>query len=86
MTPFKPAGIGNEWEADGLCRQVDPDLWFPEVGERDTAAKRICADCPVTGECLDWALATDERFGIWGGLSPVERRRLTHHDTRRRAS
>lgn len=83
---FDPAGDDIDWQADALCRQVDPDLWFPELGERDAAAKRICADCPVTGECLDWALATDERFGVWGGLSAAERRGLTHSDTLRRAS
>ena len=85
-TPFEPTDTESGWETDGLCRQVDPDLWFPDIGERDTDAKHICADCPVTEKCLDWALATDERFGVWGGLSPAERRRLTHHDTQCRAS
>ena len=64
------------WRTDGMCAEVDPDLWFPEVGQNAKWAKRICAGCPVTGECLDAALARDERFGIWGGLSERERDEL----------
>lgn len=65
-----------EWHADGLCSQVDGDLWFPEKGGSTRDAKRICLSCPVLVECRSYALAHEERFGIWGGLSERERRQL----------
>lgn len=64
------------WQ-DALCAQVGGDLWFPEKGGSNTAAKRICAACPVRAECLQYALDNDIRFGIFGGLSGYERRKLT---------
>lgn len=64
------------WRADGVCAEVDPDLWFPDVVDTSRVAKRICAGCPVTDECLQWAITHDERFGVWGGLSVSERDRL----------
>lgn len=64
------------WQADALCAQTDPEAFFPEKGGSTREAKRICDGCEVRSECLDYALANDERFGIWGGLSERERRRL----------
>jgi len=64
------------WQADALCAQTDPEAFFPEKGGSTRDAKRICAACEVRAECLEYALANDERFGIWGGLSERERRRL----------
>ncbi|WP_416443780.1 WhiB family transcriptional regulator [Leucobacter sp. HNU] len=64
------------WQADALCAQTDPEAFFPEKGGSTREAKRICESCEVRSECLDYALANDERFGIWGGLSERERRRL----------
>jgi WhiB family transcriptional regulator, redox-sensing transcriptional regulator len=49
---------------------------FPEKGGSTREAKRVCLSCEVRSECLEYALAHDERFGIWGGLSERERRRL----------
>jgi WhiB family redox-sensing transcriptional regulator len=70
------------WQAYALCAQVGPGPFYPEKGENATDAKRICAACPVQPDCLDWALATREPHGIWGGTSERERRKLTtHHDT-----
>lgn len=63
------------WQAFALCAYVDPDVFFPEKGGSSREAKRICAMCTVRQECLEYALANDERFGIWGGLSERERRR-----------
>ena len=60
----------------GLCAQVGSDAWYPEQGSDAKAAKAICRGCEVRVECLDWALANDERHGIWGGLSEMDRRRL----------
>ena len=64
------------WQENALCAQTDPEAFFPEKGGSTREAKRICVSCEVKVECLDYALANDERFGIWGGLSERERRRL----------
>lgn len=66
----------QEWQELALCAQTDPEAFFPEKGGSTREAKRICAGCEVRSECLEYALAHDERFGIWGGLSERERRRL----------
>jgi WhiB family redox-sensing transcriptional regulator len=64
------------WQADSLCAQTDPEAFFPEKGGSTREAKKICGACEVRTHCLDYALANDERFGIWGGLSERERRKL----------
>lgn len=64
------------WQADALCAQTDPEAFFPEKGGSTREAKKVCQQCEVRAQCLDYALANDERFGIWGGLSERERRRL----------
>lgn len=75
--PSNPFGIPDEpWVADGLCSQVDADMFFPEKGGSTKEAKSICARCEVREECLSYAMANDERFGIWGGYSERERRKL----------
>lgn len=76
--------IGNagEWEERALCAQVDGELFFPDKGESNRPAKRICARCEVRTQCLEYALENDERFGVWGGLSEKERT----EEKKRRAS
>lgn len=64
------------WRDDALCAEVPGDLWFPEKGEPAWIAKRICGMCPVSEECLEYALRANERYGIYGGLSPKERQEL----------
>ena len=64
------------WQTDSLCAQTDPEAFFPEKGGSTRDAKKICTGCEVRGECLEYALSNDERFGIWGGLSERERRKL----------
>lgn len=64
------------WQDEALCAQTDPEEFFPEKGGSTRQAKQICARCDVRAECLETALATDEHYGIWGGLSERERRRL----------
>ncbi len=66
----------SEWQERALCSQTDPEAFFPEKGGSTREAKRICLGCEVKDACLEYALANDERFGIWGGLSERERRRL----------
>ena len=64
------------WQERALCAQTDPEAFFPEKGGSTREAKRVCTSCEVRAECLEYALANDERFGIWGGLSERERRKL----------
>ncbi len=64
------------WRLDALCAETDPEAFFPEKGGSTREAKRVCLGCSVRTECLEFALANDERFGIWGGLSERERRRV----------
>ena len=71
-----PDAEDNQWQDRALCAQTDPEAFFPEKGGSTREAKRICLGCEVKDQCLDYALAHDERFGIWGGLSERERRRL----------
>ncbi len=67
------------WQERALCAQTDPEAFFPEKGGSTREAKRVCLTCDVRGDCLEYALANDERFGIWGGLSERERRKLKKH-------
>ena len=67
---------GPPWQDSALCAQTDPEAFFPEKGGSTREAKKVCRSCDVRAECLEYALARDERFGIWGGLSERERRRL----------
>lgn len=72
------------WKAEGACRWVEPELFYP-TSESDAdaqPAKQVCSSCPVRQPCLDYALATREFEGIWGGLTGAERRAL---DQRRHA-
>ena len=64
------------WQEEALCAQTDPEAFFPEKGGSTREAKRVCGGCTVRAECLEAALTNDERFGIWGGLSERERRRI----------
>ena len=66
----------QEWQERALCAQTDPEAFFPEKGGSTREAKKICVGCEVKDDCLEYALANDERFGIWGGMSERERRRL----------
>lgn len=71
MDAWKP----EPWMEFAACRQVDAELWFPEVGSSATAAKRICQQCPVLEQCLAYALENQEK-GIWGGTSEKQRQKL----------
>ena len=64
------------WQERSLCAQTDPEAFFPEKGGSTREAKKVCVGCEVRQECLEYALEHDERFGIWGGLSERERRKL----------
>lgn len=64
------------WLAKANCMGVDPDLFFPQRGASTREAKEVCRGCVVREDCLEFALANSEKFGIWGGMSERERRRL----------
>lgn len=66
---------GNAWREDALCRQTDPELFHPEAGANAADARHTCMACPVRQECLEFALDTEQFWGIWGGLSQNELRR-----------
>ena len=85
MTGPALGALPGEW-ADHPARPcVDPSLgsskarariFFPETGEGVAFARQLCRRCPVKSECLDFAMATNESFGVWGGTSERERRRM----------
>jgi WhiB family redox-sensing transcriptional regulator len=68
--------LDRSWQAQANCMGVDPDLFFPERGASTREAKEVCRGCVVREDCLEYALANGEKFGIWGGMSERERRRL----------
>lgn len=68
--------VDMPWAVDAACAETDPEAWFPEKGGSTREAKAICAECLVRAECLDYALETRQRFGVWGMRSERERREL----------
>lgn len=69
-----------DWRHKALCRDEDPELFFPLGEEGPSAqqindAKQICARCPALLQCRDWALKTGQEAGIWGGMTESERRK-----------
>ena len=73
------AAAEDRWRDQALCRNTDPELFFP-VGTTGQAlvtqdhARRVCDECDVQQSCLDYALDTNQDSGIWGGLTEEERR------------
>lgn len=61
--------------SEGSCRGLDPELFFPGRGESTTEARAVCQTCPCLDACLEWAIA-NESFGVWGGTTERERRRI----------
>lgn len=70
----------EDWTRGAMCAQVDPELFWPGKGHEGQAqaakAKKVCESCTVRLKCLAYALRRDEQDGIWGGLSPRQRRAL----------
>lgn len=66
----------QDWRREAACRNSDVEIFFPATEEGAGPAKAVCATCPVRSACLEWALATRQQEGVWGGLSESERRRL----------
>lgn len=72
--PGVPLGFALPDLPGALCAQADPEEWFPERGGSPRVAREICGRCPERVPCLEWAVATGERYGIWGGATEHERR------------
>ncbi|MGH2756255.1 MAG: WhiB family transcriptional regulator [Actinomycetota bacterium] len=66
----------NGWRERAACRTVPVELFFPALEHEADDAKAVCTECMVKEPCLESALAAGERFGVWGGLTPQERRSL----------
>lgn len=76
-TPRPRPQTAEDWKQRGACRASDPALWEAEPNEPgNPEAVRVCTTCDVRTSCLRYALAYEERFGVWGGLCPSQRRRL----------
>ena len=76
----------REWAARALCVGVNPEVFFPPSDDPATEARNICMACPVSGQCLAYAVIADEPFGIWGGLDPRQRHTLRRRLERRGSS
>nr|WSX48927.1 WhiB family transcriptional regulator [Streptomyces sp. NBC_00974] len=75
-TTATTATAAPAWYELALCAQTGPGFFFPEPGSSLREAKRLCGACEGRAACLEFALANDERFGVWGGLSEGERQAL----------
>ncbi|WP_233533661.1 WhiB family transcriptional regulator [Kitasatospora sp. SolWspMP-SS2h] len=82
--------MDSDWRRRGACTGEDPELFFP-VGSAGPAlrqiehAKAVCHRCPVTRQCLEWALENNQDSGVWGATSEEERRTIKRRAARRRA-
>lgn len=92
-TAERPAAISADWEwqLDGACRAGDGDLFFHPYGEREPsrsrrerAAQAVCAGCPVLLNCRSYALAAQEPYGVWGGMTETDRVEMLAERARRR--
>ena len=66
----------ESWMDDGACVGSDPDLWFPVEQDQADEAVRVCRGCPVRAQCGAYAVDNRIRYGIWGGLTESQRRRI----------
>ena len=76
----------RSWQDYANCLGVDPDLFFHERGASTREAKEVCRGCVVREDCLEYALQNGEKFGIWGGMSERERRRIRRQRALARAA
>ena len=72
------------WQATGLCRGVEPEVFFPVSDEDAWRAKEICGACTVRDDCLAYALSHRERYGVWGGTTEKERIEMHRRGTAQR--
>ena len=74
----------RDWIKQANCLGIDTNLFYPDRHEESTGidARAVCAQCVVREECLSYALQTGERFGIWGGTSERQRKKMRRADYR----
>jgi WhiB family redox-sensing transcriptional regulator len=65
----------RSWMADALCRNADPDAWYPTAGLPNAWAVAVCNRCTVREQCADYAITINDRHGVWGGLTVEQRNR-----------
>jgi WhiB family redox-sensing transcriptional regulator len=86
MGIYAKPDLDTSWQESSNCLGVDPDLFFPERGASTREAKEVCRSCVVRADCLEFALQNGEKFGIWGGMSERERRRIRRQRALERAA
>lgn len=85
--PKRKAKSMGDWREDAVCIDHGPEMFFPERHQAlAQQAKAVCKTCPVRMECLDEAIANNERFGIWGGMDTLERSKEVRRRRNRKAS
>jgi WhiB family redox-sensing transcriptional regulator len=67
------------WQDRANCIGTDPEVFFPKIGKRSEEAQEVCSQCPVTSQCLEYAIAHNDRYGVWGGLSEADRKKEKLH-------
>lgn len=73
----------DDWKIHGRCAtHPNSDLWYPDTGRDSERAQQLCAECPVREQCYQHAITRPERYGIWGGTTETERRRITAQQAR----
>ncbi|WLD46779.1 WhiB family transcriptional regulator [Candidatus Nanosynbacter lyticus] len=82
-TETQPEAAIANWRNKANCRDSDPDMFFPESKDRRYAeeALKVCRGCKVKEDCLDHAIENDEKYGIWGGMTPEARKKLSRRST-----
>ncbi len=68
--------MNQSWRQHAACRGLDPEIFYPVSDDEAEVAKAVCAGCAVRQACLEHALGSRERDGVWGGATEKERRRL----------
>jgi WhiB family redox-sensing transcriptional regulator len=69
-------GRDDSWQSQGECNGVDQSIMFPEQGQSNAPARKLCAGCVVRRQCLEHAIDHHEEYGIWGGTTPRERQAI----------
>jgi WhiB family redox-sensing transcriptional regulator len=88
LTLAMPDGASEamgDWVLAAACATADPEIFFPTPGKPGLKAKKVCARCLVRPDCLQYALASGQDWGVWGGLDEAERQRLARRRKRLRA-
>jgi WhiB family redox-sensing transcriptional regulator len=88
LDPKRVIDLTDNWRIRAACRSMAPDLFFPAgtsgvAADEIVAAKEVCFGCEVRSDCLQFAVSTNQEFGVWGGTTEDERRDLRRHWLRR---